>query len=1319
MPEDQVMPKQSDPGPGIEHSVNTGLSAGVARVSRREHPGTVSPLMNRADPRGQAPARRWPDADPAKRARGDRDRIEGVKGANTKNRPRWQGTRDHLRYWLSEATNDRHFAGTDQDTASMKAIVSILAALLPVSSGVPAGNPAPADPPATPPGRPVGYPMHPSLSPDGATIVFSFGGDLWAVPSAGGAARRVTTHPSDELRSAFSPDGTTLAFESERDGSRNLYAMPVHHAPEGPVFGDVRRLTVNDRPQTLAGFSSDSARVLFSANLEPSIFRGTRMYYVAAAGPALTARLTDAWGAAPNMSADGASLLFTRNRFDPTRPAYDGPGASDIFRLDLRSGAFTRLTTHPANDADAFPLPDGSVAFVSARDGANNVWRLPKGAAGDADAQPLTAFKPAGGEVTLAHGVRDFSVAPGGSRGVFVVWDALHTIDLAAEKPQATRVEVAVAGDTADLDILRLNLAKQVEEAALSPDGKTIALAARGEVFVRSTEKDRPTRRVTHSHARERDLAWSPDGSVLFFASDESGVYGLYRATVDLAREDLQPPAKEGPKEPAAREEPTSDVKPAPRKPDHGKRWAESITFKVEPLHVTGRNDRAPLPSPDGKTLLFLRGRGDVALLDLAAKTERTILSGWSRVDAIWAPDSRHLIYSREDEFFNADLWLLDTQAAEPQAVNLTRHPDADESPRLSADGKVLYFLSDRDAASNGDMALYAMNLDRKLDGFSSYDLADYFKTAAENARKRKPLGVEEKPKKEEARTGTANDGNKEEPKKDEPKQDPPGATAAAATPPEAPAPADPGATPKTGPTQADQKEDSKPEAKLPEPLKFDPDDAYLRVRQILALPGLGSIEVTPGGERVLFSASIDGSPGLYSVDFKGKERKTVASGPASSPAVNLTGEKVTYLGGNEAFLGKPAGGETEKMAIDAPVTIEIEKQQQQKFLEAARLLGENFYHPTLKGLDWSALTQRYLALARQTRTDTEFNAVVNNLFGELDGSHLGIRGGRKTAGDGEAHGYLGVDVTPTPEGWRIARVLAQGPAHREVSRLAPGDVILAVNNRPAAAGGAPVADLGVLLAGTGNRETLLKVKNDQGAERLVLITPTGQEADSQLRYDDEVTRRKAMVERLSGGKLGYLHIRGMNLSSVRDFERDLYAAAFGRQGLLIDVRDNGGGSTTDILLASLTAPRHAYTVARGADPATMPRDAYPRDRRLIYAYNRPLSVLINQNSYSNAEIFAHAIKTTGRGKLVGVQTFGAVISTGAATLIDGTTVRLPTRGWHLPDGTDMEENGARPDLTVPMSPEAEVAGTDPQLEAAVTELLERSTREPFWSGKS
>ncbi|GJQ29447.1 MAG: hypothetical protein HBSAPP03_13310 [Phycisphaerae bacterium] len=1145
------------------------------------------------------------------------------------------------------------------------------------------------------PPRAVGFPQYPSLSPDGSTVVFSFAGDLWAVPSGGGTARRITSHPSDELRSAFSPDGSLLAFESERDGARAIYTMPVGKDAGGLTFGDVRRVTRADRAHTLSAFTADSKGLYLAGSHEPALARGTRMYRANADGTGALTRLTLAYGAAPTPLPGDTGIIFTRGRYDPNRPIYRGSATTDLYRLDFATGTFTQLTSNAANDADGRLLPDGSLVFVSSRDGQNNVWRLPKATA-DAAATQLTFFKPAPGEATIGHGVRDFSVAPGGTTGVFAVWDRLYTLDLAAARPQPKPLAVTLTGDFSQVDTQRLNLSRLVSEAALSPDGKTLAVIARGEVYVRSTEKDRPTRRVTNTHARERDLAWSPDGSVLYFTSDETGVYGVYAARVALTREDLQPKkAEETADKPADKPDDAKGDKEAMPKVDHGKRWSESLTFTVEPVLVEGDNLRRPRPSPDGKYLLLTRSRGDLVLLTIADKAQRVVLPGWDEPDASWCSDSRHVIYARNDEYFNSDIWVMDVLTDGAEAANITRHPDDDSSPRLSADGKVLYFLSDRDASVNGEYALYAVNLDVKLDGMSAYELADYFKEAAEAAKKRKPLGSEEKPEKKDKPK------KKDEPAKDAPEEE--GAAAAEA--------------PKDPPPAEEPKAEEPPKA--PEPLKFDVADAYRRVRQVVSMPGgVGDLAITPGGERVIFSGSIDGSASLFSVDYRGRERKSVTSGSTSNVTVNLTGEKVVYVATGEASIGKPAGGESEKMSIDATVMIDVAQQQRQKFLEAARILGEVFYHNTLKGLDWPALTARYLSLAMATRTDTEFNAVGNALFGELDGSHLGIRGGRDTSGEQVPFGYLGVDAEPTNDGWRVARVLAQGPATRPTSTLNVGDVIVAINGDAVAKNGGPVADLPVLLAGTSGKETLLKVRSAEGAERLVLVTPIGSGADTGLRYDDEVARRAAIVERLSGGKLGYLHIRSMDLPSVRDFERDLYAAAHGKVGLIIDVRDNGGGWTADILLASLTAPRHAYTVPRGADEATMPRDAYPRDRRLIYHYNRPISVLINQNSYSNAEIFPHAIKTIGRGKLVGVQTFGAVISTGSASLIDGTTVRTPFRGWRLLDGTDMENHGAMPDIPAGMPPEAEAKGDDPQIAAAVTELLERAARTPFWDGR-
>ena len=186
-----------------------------------------------------------------------------------------------------------------------------------------------------------------------------------------------------------------------------------------------------------------------------------------------------------------------------------------------------------------------------------------------------------------------------------------------------------------------------------------------------------------------------------------------------------------------------------------------------------------------------------------------------------------------------------------------------------------------------------------------------------------------------------------------------------------------------------------------------------------------------------------------------------------------------------------------------------------------------------------------------------------------------------------------------------------------------------------------------------------------------------------------------------------------MNQQSLDVFERDLFAAAEGKDGLIIDVRNNGGGWTADRLLSSIMVQEHAYTVPRGADWNVTGH--YPQDRLFIQRYTLPINMLCNEKSYSNAEIISHAFKVLKRGTLVGQQTHGSVISTGGFGLIDGTSVRLPFRGWFVDDGqgpnglgSNMELNGAMPDLVVEQTPEAESADVDEQLRAAVADLLKR-----------
>jgi len=237
-------------------------------------------------------------------------------------------------------------------------------------------------------------------------------------------------------------------------------------------------------------------------------------------------------------------------------------------------------------------------------------------------------------------------------------------------------------------------------------------------------------------------------------------------------------------------------------------------------------------------------------------------------------------------------------------------------------------------------------------------------------------------------------------------------------------------------------------------------------------------------------------------------------------------------------------------------------------------------------------------------------------------------------------------------------------------------------------------------------RNALVSRATNGMVEINLLVSPISYGQEVNLRYDDWQRERARRVHELSEGRLGYLHIRGMNQSALDEFERDLFASAYGKEGLIVDVRNNGGGSTADLVLASIMVRPHSYTVARNADLSYL--TGYPQDRLFIQRYIGPMSMLCNEKSFSNAEIVSHAFKTLERGTLVGQQTYGGVISTGAFTLVDGTRVRMPFRGWYLPDGTDMENNGAIPDIVIPQTPEAEAADEDEQLAAAVRELLGR-----------
>lgn len=1138
-----------------------------------------------------------------------------------------------------------------------------------------------------------GFPQYPSLSPDGSMTVFSLGGDLWSVPTGGGHAERLTSNESSELRSSFSPDGTLLAFESNRNGATSLHVMPVEMRGQRLVAtGPIQRVVTSDRNQYLSGFTPDGQSILFWGYREPSLFRESGLYQAPLdGGPVIT--LTSAKGDSPRMNDD--QLVFSRGGAPMERPRYRGSSNQDIWSMQRDDGSFRRLTEHRGNDSNAHPMPNGDVLFVSSRDGQNNLWRLPAGA-GEDDLVQITTRAPSEGQTTIGHGIRDLTVSKDGSTAVFGEWDQLYRVNLDQPDSTATMIDLRVNPDQSRPSTRKQKLDDEVDEAVLHPSGEAMAFAARGQLLVRNVEDDHPTKLITSDHARDGWISFSPDGDKLYFTSDRSGHEGIWAVTVALSRADLEPEEDEDEGEdegesegdegsdgdtstdetdPPKTEEPSNqnatkastetsddsgesedsskaddeedeDEKDAEEN-ESGKRWAEALRFEFTPVVVDENANHHPMPSPDGRSLIYLRDRGDVHLLDLATGEDRLLLESWWPPEIQWTSDSRHIIYAKLDLDFNSDVWLMDVNDPEG-TTNLTRHPDLDESPRISDDGKVVIFRSDRNQIGTDDAYdVYRIFLDETLAGLSEWERTKHFEEAAKVAGKKKIIDL------------------------------------------------------------VDLEADHEPV----DAIAFENlDTAWNRSDRLTSFDGAeDDLLLSPGGDSILFSAKIDGTQGLYKVDAMGKNRKKLTTGSVADLRMIPSGKTISYISGGNAKTMPMTGGSSETIGIDADAEIMISQEQSQKFDETARLFGRWFYHPDMKGLDWDAMTDRYGELAMTTRTPQAFNRVVNMLFGEVDASHTGIYGGGGFSTSNNPIGYLGIATTPVPGGYEVTGVLEKSPAAHPESELLVGDVILGVNDVTLADSreSAPTIDLSRAMDGTRNKETILEISRD-GEDHTMLIKPVSWSAWNGLAYQDELKGNREMVDDLSDGQLGYLHIRGMNMASVHEFEHQLYAAAHGKDGLVIDVRNNGGGWTTDVLLTSLTAPVHSSTIPRGVAWEDAPKEAYPRDRRLIYAWSKPIVVLANEHSFSNAEIFTHAIKNTDRGTVVGEETFGGVISTGSFTLVDGSRVRRPFRGWRLPDGTDMEAMGAMPDIRVLRTPEDEAAGKDRQLEVAVEELRSR-----------
>ncbi|MGC5334055.1 S41 family peptidase [Micromonospora sp. DT62] len=386
-------------------------------------------------------------------------------------------------------------------------------------------------------------------------------------------------------------------------------------------------------------------------------------------------------------------------------------------------------------------------------------------------------------------------------------------------------------------------------------------------------------------------------------------------------------------------------------------------------------------------------------------------------------------------------------------------------------------------------------------------------------------------------------------------------------------------------------------------------------------------------------------------------------------------------------------------------VSIRPAAEWRQMYRETWRLQRESFWHAEMSGLDWDGLYQRYLPLVDLVGCRSELSDLLWELQGELATSHAYEHGGDYRRPVEQAQGFLGVDWSATTSGvgdppaqWRIQRILrgdpwnpdATSPCNRPGVDLRPGDAVVAIDGQPVGPAGP-----GELLVGQADREVELTVLRDGAAPRRVCVRAI--RAEGRARYRDWVEGNRALVASTSRGRLGYLHVPDMFRTGYADFIRG-FLSELDRDGLVVDVRFNGGGQVSPLLLDRLARRRGGAEHGRwsGATP-------YP-----VESPRGPMAVLINEHTGSDGEIFSHMFRQLGLGPLIGNRTWGGTIATWPRhELVDGTVTTQPEFCYVFDGiGAGLENHGVEPDVVVPDPPQGVLAGADPQLAAAVAHLL-------------
>ncbi len=1048
-----------------------------------------------------------------------------------------------------------------------------------------------------------GYLQYPHINDD--MVVFTAADDIWLAPAAGGRAWRFTAGEAPVATPRFAADGEHLAWASGKDGGTDIYLA-------GVADGVSTRLSYWAASWAVVCGWTQAGEVLAASTAAQPFGHytwaralGTELSAAAGLGGTGTARMLPLGPVAAMALGDGVAdgtiaLLngtwgsfggepahWKRYRGGTAGRLWLGPAAAD------GTAPFRRVMADLPGQFASPMIAGGRLAFISDHEGTGNVYSC---------ALDGTGLR----RHTDHDGWYARQASTDGQRIIYACGGELWLLDsLDAAGPR--RLDIVLGAPASGRAPRLISADDHVGSLSVDNSGTASAVEVRGTVHW-LTHRDGPARALSVAPGvRARYPQVLGDDGQVVWATDADGTDAVEIGGGDPA----------GPAGPAA----------SPR------RLAAGQVGRISGLAAAPDGSGVAVAAEDGRLRLVDVASGQVRELAASANGKVTGLA--------WSPDSAWLAWSEPTEhpggMGEQPLRKLRlARIADGQVTDITDGRFVDSDPVFTHDGKHLAFLSRRSFDPVYDAHFFDLSFPY---GARPYLLPLAASTPSPFAPQLggRPIG-DARPGREAAEV-TGSDSTAD------------GTSSA-----DGPASAD-------GTASADGRDGARlavtvdtggmADRVVPLPV---PESRYSRLRAVkdglawLREPVTGNLGV--GGARPTDDAP---RPVLERFDFGRREASELSdgvdwfevSGDGTRLVVSDQGKLTVLPGEHKADHDNPddrvdVDGSRARFMCD-PVAM-----WHQAYAEAFRIMRHDFWVPDMADVDWDAIEAEYRPLLDRITTRSELADVLWEVFGELGTSHayVIVPGGGPAASPGQ--GLLGADLERTGDDWRVARVVhgetsdprARSPLAAPAVDVVPGDVLLAVDGRAVDAAGP-----GPLLAGTAGKPVELTVAGQDGSgRRSVVVVPLA--SDRRLRYQDWVSRKRAAVRQLGGGQVGYLHVPDMVSEGWADFHRDLRGEML-RDALIVDVRGNTGGHTSQLVVEKLARRVIGWDVPRGLAPSTYPEDA-PRG---------PVVALADECAGSDGDIVTAAIKILGLGPVVGARTWGGVVGYDEPhQLVDGTS---------------------------------------------------------------